>query len=171
VYPDYYVLVNLWSFSEIIDNLGGIDVDVGATMTDHRDNYGDYTVNPGTVHMDGETTLWYVRARYATDDFDRGRRQQEVLEAMGLKLLSLNALTHASDFYTIYRKSVTTDLTLDNIVSWIPLATQLSDTSRIHRYQIGTHQVYNWITYAGAMVLIPIRESVLEVMLQALNSP
>ena len=171
VYPDYYVLINLWSFSEIVDNLGGIDVHVGVTMTDHRDSYGDYTVNAGTVHMDGETTLWYVRARYTTDDFDRGRRQQEVLEALGLKLLSLDAVAHISDFYTTYRKSVTTDLTLDDILAWVPLATQLSDTSRIHRYQIGTKQVYNWITYAGAMVLVPIRESVLEVMRKALNSP
>ena len=54
--------------------------------------------------MDGQTVLWYVRARYTTSDFDRGRRQQEVLDAIGKQLLSLNALTRAPELYDIYRQ-------------------------------------------------------------------
>ena len=171
VHPDYYVLINFWSFVDIVDSLGGITVNVERTFTDHRDGYGDYTVPAGNIHMDGQTVLWYVRARYTTSDFDRGRRQQEVLEAIGNKLLSLNALTRAPDLYNIYRDNVTTNISLDTVVSLLPLATQLSDTSRIHRYAIGPQQVYNWTNLSGAMVLVPIREAVLEVMRQALNSP
>ena len=171
VHPDHYVLINFWSFVEIVDSLGGINVQVERTFTDHRDGYGDYTVPAGSVHMDGQTVLWYVRARYTTSDFDRGRRQQEVLEAIGNRLLSLNALTRAPELYEIYRNNVTTDLSVENVLSMIPLAAKLSDSSRIHRFAIGPGQVYNWTNYSGAMVLVPIREAVLAVMYQALNSP
>lgn len=172
VHPDHYVLINFWSFSQIIDSLGGITVDVARPLTDQRDGYGDYyTVPAGSIHMDSATVLWYVRARHTTSDFDRGRRQQEVLEAIGKKLLSLNALARVPELYDIYRSNVSTDLSLDDILPLIPLAAQLGDTSRIHRFGIGPNQVYDWTNYSGAMVLVPIREAVLEVMRQALNSP
>ena len=54
--------------------------------------------------MDGETALWYVRSRYSTSDFDRGRRQQEVILAVFDKLLSLNGLQQAPELYEIYRR-------------------------------------------------------------------
>jgi len=171
VHPDHYVLINFWSFVQIIDSLGGITVDVERPLTDHRDGYGNYTVPAGSIHMDSATVLWYVRARYTTSDFDRGRRQQEVLEAIGKKLLSLNALARVPELYDIYRNNVTTDLSLDDILPLLPLAAKLGDTSRIHRFGIGPNQVYDWTNYSGAMVLVPIREAVMEVMRQALNSP
>lgn len=172
VHPDHYVLINFWSFVDIVDSLGGIDVNVERTFSDQRDGYGDfYTVYAGNVHMDGQTVLWYVRARHTTSDFDRGRRQEEVLVAIGNKLLSLDALTRAPELYNIYRNNVTTDLGLDDVLSMLPLAAKLADNSRIRRFAISPNEVYNWTNYSGAMVLVPIREAVLEVMYQALNSP
>jgi LCP family protein required for cell wall assembly len=171
VRPDHYVLINFWSFESIVDSLGGIDVQVAVPLTDHRDSYGYYTAPAGNVHMDGETTLWYVRARYTTSDFDRGRRQQEVLEALGNKLVSLNALARIPELYDIYRQNVTTNINLEDVLSMLPLAAQLTDTSRIHRYAIGPQQVYDWVNQSGAQVLVPVREAVLEVMRQALNIP
>jgi LCP family protein required for cell wall assembly len=171
VRPDHYVLINHWSFSQAIDSLGGIDVNVAITHTDHRDKYGNYTVPAGIVHMDGATALWYVRSRYSTNDFDRGRRQQEVLQAIFVRMLSLDAISRAPELYNIYRESVTTDLTIDDVTPLLPLAAQLSDTSRIHRYAISPQQVVNWVNTSGAQVLLPIREAVIEVMKQALNSP
>ena len=80
------------SFEEAIDNLGGLDVEVGKPLCDHRDNFGRYCVSESVEHMDGETSLWYVRSRYSTSDFDRGRRQQEVVKAGFRKLLSINGI-------------------------------------------------------------------------------
>jgi polyisoprenyl-teichoic acid--peptidoglycan teichoic acid transferase len=82
VRPDFYMMISLWSFTQVVDNLGGIDVQVGQTLTDQRDGHGQYTVRTGQVRMDGETALWYVRSRYSTSDFDRTRRQQEVIQAL-----------------------------------------------------------------------------------------
>ncbi len=171
VNPDYYVLINLWSFKDVIDSLGGVDVNVAKSLTDHRNGYGDYTVNPGVVHMDGETALWYVRARYSTSDFDRGRRQQEVILAAFQRLISLDGLTRAPQLYQLYKQNVTTNMSFDDMAQFLPMATKLRDGSGIHRYYIGPQQVYSWMNTSGAQVLVPVYDSVLEVMRQALNSP
>jgi LCP family protein required for cell wall assembly len=171
VKPDHFVMIQMNAFKDVIDSLGGVDVQVAQTLTDWRDKYGYYTVSAGNVHMDGETALWYARSRYSTSDLVRNRRQQEVLEAIMAKLLSLKAVERAPELYQAYVNHVSTDLTLGDIQPLLPLAAQLGDQSRIHRYAIGAGQVYDWINSYGSMVLMPIREAVVAVMRQALNSP
>ena len=171
VRPDYYMVINFWSFTQVVDSLGGIDVQVARTLSDHRDKYGPYTVRAGTVRMDGETALWYVRSRYSTSDFDRTRRQQEVIKAMFLKLLNLNAITRAPELYDIYKRNVSTNLTFDAIKDLVPLAAQLTDNSKLRNFYIGREHVRDWRNSSGAAVLLPTRELVLQVMRQALNSP
>lgn len=170
VHPEHYVLINLWSFESVIDQLGGIDVQVGQALCDHRDRYGNYCVPAGTVHMDGETALWYVRSRYTSNDMERNRRQQEVLVAGFQRLLSLDGIRRAPELYEIYKASVETDMKFEDLSVFLPLAKDLKDFSRIHRYYISYRQVTDWITYSGAQVLLPIRDAVIEVMKQALNS-
>ena len=67
--------------------------------------------------MDADTVLWYVRTRKTTNDIARNRRQQEVLQAIFEKLLSLNALRRAPEFYDLYRESVKTDIELVDVVA------------------------------------------------------
>jgi LCP family protein required for cell wall assembly len=171
VHPDHYVLVNFSSFKHIINLLGGVDVNVAVSLTDHRDDYGDYyTMSAGTHHMDGETALWYVRARYTTNDFDRGRRQQEVIVAVFRKLISIDAISKAQDLYKTYNQNVTTDMTFKDIKPLLTVAANLR-ANRIHHYYISPSEVYNWVSTQGAMVLVPIRDRVQAVMHDALNSP
>jgi polyisoprenyl-teichoic acid--peptidoglycan teichoic acid transferase len=171
VRPDYYALVNFWTFSSIVDNLGGITVQVGASLTDQRAGYGYYTVYKGTVVMDGETALWYVRSRYSTNDFDRTRRQQEVVRAMFFKLLNINAIARAPQLYDTYKRSVSTNLALDDITPLLPVAAKLTDSSNIQQYFVGSRQVTAWRNSNGAQVLLPNRDAVLDVMRQSLNVP
>jgi LCP family protein required for cell wall assembly len=171
VRPSYYVVINFWSFKEVIDSLGGVDVNVAVALTDHRTGYGTYTMPAGINQMDGETALWYVRSRYTTNDIDRGRRQQEVLVAIFQKLMSLDAVRRAPDLYNIYINNVSTNIRFEDVAPLLPLATQLLDTTRIHRYGIGYEQIVPWVNSSGAQVLLPVQEAVLAVMRQALNSP
>jgi LCP family protein required for cell wall assembly len=84
----YAVSVDWQAFKEIINSLGGVDVQV------HQDFSGDgLTVKKGAVHMDGDVALNYAKSRVTTSDFDRSRRQREVLEALAAKLRS-------EDFFT-----------------------------------------------------------------------
>jgi anionic cell wall polymer biosynthesis LytR-Cps2A-Psr (LCP) family protein len=112
-----------------------------------------------------------VRSRYSTSDFDRGRRQQEVILAAFKKLISLDALNQAPQLYEIYNQSVITDMGFDEMAQLIPLAAELRDLSRLNRYYIGPQQVYSWINFSGAQVLVPYRDAVLDVMRQALSTP
>jgi polyisoprenyl-teichoic acid--peptidoglycan teichoic acid transferase len=170
VRPDYYVLINFWSFVQVIDNMGGINVQVAKAHTDHRSGHGQYSVSAGSVRMDGETALWYVRSRYSTSDFDRTRRQQEVIQAIFTKMMSLDAVAKAPQLFEIYKKNVTTNLTFEAIAPLLPMALQVKDSSRMSSYYIGPAQVIAWRNSQGAQVLLPIREAVLQVMKQALKS-
>jgi LCP family protein required for cell wall assembly len=168
---DRYVLVNFWAFVQVIDSLGGIDVQVARALRDHRDGYGNYSVPAGLVHMDGDTALWYVRSRYTSSDFDRGRRQQEVLQAIFLRMLSLNALERAPELYNIYINNVTTDITLTDITPLLPLAGILKDVSKVQRYYIGPAQVIPWTTPSGSQVLLPRTDAIIALLRQALGPP
>jgi polyisoprenyl-teichoic acid--peptidoglycan teichoic acid transferase len=112
-----------------------------------------------------------VRSRYSTSDFERTQRQQEVVKAVLTKMLSLNAITQAPQLYEIYRKNVTTNLTLEDITPLLPTAARLSDSERIQQYFISRQQVTAWRNTQGSQVLLPNREAVVEVMRKALNSP
>jgi polyisoprenyl-teichoic acid--peptidoglycan teichoic acid transferase len=169
VRPDYYALVNFWTFTSLIDNLGGITVHVGATLTDQRSGYGEYTIYRGQVIMDGDTALWYVRSRYSTSDFDRTRRQQEVVRAIFYKLLNINAIARAPQLYDTYKRSVSTNMALEYITPLLPVAAGLTDSANIKQYFIGTRQVTPWRNNSGAAVLLPNRNAILEIMKQSLN--
>jgi len=132
------------------------------------DKYGYYTVPFGENHMDGETALWYSRSRYSTSDFDRTRRQQEVIMALFERILSLNGIEKAPELYNIYSENVTTNLTWQDFAPLVPLAAQLSDTSRIQHYYIGPAQVTSWTTPGGAQVLLPNYDAINVVLWQAL---
>jgi LCP family protein required for cell wall assembly len=168
VRPDHYVLINFSSFKQIVDSLGGLDVNVGVNVSDYRNGYY-FTVPAGPQTMDADTVLWYVRSRKTSNDFQRSRRQQEVLMAIFQKMLSLNALRRIPEFYAIYKDNFTTDMGLTTLVPLFPLAAQLVDTSRIHHYFIGPNQVYDWITPGGGMVLVPRQAEVMAVIRKALN--
>ena len=146
VKPDYYVLINFWSFVDVIDSIEGIRVNIGRDLCDQRDAFGWYCVSQGEMWMSGESALWYVRSRYSTSDLDRGRRQQEVLDAVFDKMMSLDSLQRAPELYDIYKQSVTTNLDFDTIASLFPIAYKMGETHGIEGRSIGVGQVYNWTT-------------------------
>jgi LCP family protein required for cell wall assembly len=170
--PDHFVLTSFSGFQYIVDSLGGVDVNVGLPLSDTRAGYPDgYTVYPGVVHMDGETALWYIRSRATTSDFDRLRRAQEVLVAIGEKLLTLQGLARIPELYQAYQSSVVTDLTLDDLLALLPLLQQV-DANRIDRYAIAPPFVTVWINPDnGAYLLLPDVPVIQQILQQALKTP
>ncbi len=98
-YPiDYYVRIDFDGFVEAIDAIGGIDVVVPKTIHDEEYptidyGYQTFHIEAGPQHLDGETALKYVRTRHADDDFQRSRRQQQVLVAIKDRLTANKLLT------------------------------------------------------------------------------
>jgi len=168
--PTYYVMVNFQAFQDIINHLGGVEVDVASTFKDIFLDGNYKRIPAGPFHMDGETALWYARSRQTSNDFDRTRRQQEVLHAVTKRVLKADALENAKKFYEIYKDNVTTNLKWSDIATIISLSVQLKDPSDIQRYIIGPGQVYDWITPGGAMVLVPRQDMIIGVLNEALGN-
>lgn len=124
---DHTALVEFDGFRQIVDTLGGVDVPVACPYTDWRlidpsydpeneNNWYLYTTGPGVVHMDGDLALWYARSRQKSNDFDRGRRQQEVLRALFTQALQAGTLTRIPELYNDLKNTVETDLGLGDIL-------------------------------------------------------
>ena len=122
----YYLRVNFNAFVEIVDSLGGIAVDVKETIYDpyypnETDNgYTIFEIKKGLQEMDGETALKFVRSRKTTSDFDRAFRQQQVLEALREKALSLNILTKSGQLKNLYdtvRANMNTNMSLREMIA------------------------------------------------------
>ncbi|MBN2500281.1 MAG: LCP family protein [Anaerolineales bacterium] len=168
--PDYYVNINLENFVTVIDELGGIDVFVPEPVADPTFVNGKFSVPAGIVHMDGRTARFYVRSRTGTDDFERNARQQEVLKAIFLRLVSRYGFEKASTIYQIYSNSVLTNLELEHLVPLVPLAAQIQeDTNRVRRYAIGEDQTAPYTSPAGGQVMLVEREPTLVLLVQALS--
>jgi len=157
--PDHYIMTTFSGFSSIIDYLGGVDVYTAQNLSDKCDIPGIYTkwcsIGPGIVHMNSKLALWYIRARYSTSDIDRGRRAVEVLQAIFSKIMSLDGITKAPQLYAQFKNIFDTDMTLTDVLPLLPLAPNLTDSSKIRHFSIGYNLSSDWITTEGAMVLIP----------------
>lgn len=169
VRPDYYSMINFYGFQKLIDSLGGIDVEVAHTLTDQRTGLGYYTVNPGTVLMDGDTALWYVRSRYSTNDFDRTVRQQEVVTALIKRLVSFDLVTKFPRLYKQFQDTIETNLTLNEITPLLPIADNFF-RGEIGRFSIDSSYVSNWVTPGGAQVLLPNKTAIQALLKVALNA-
>jgi LCP family protein required for cell wall assembly len=93
---DYYVRVDFTGFKRVIDDLGGIDVTIDHSFVDYNFNQ---KFNAGVEHMDGARALFYARGRYITpaslgNDFNRTKKQQQVLFAIRDKFLGSGAVVN-----------------------------------------------------------------------------
>jgi LCP family protein required for cell wall assembly len=88
---DAIAQINFDGFANVIDVLGGIDIDVPVPIVDDEYPTPDFGTTriefqPGVQHMDGATALIYARTRHADSDFGRAERQQQVLRAIAAEL-------------------------------------------------------------------------------------
>jgi LCP family protein required for cell wall assembly len=176
---DHTAMVEFSGFVRIVNTLGGIDTPLACPFTDWHiinPNYSDqdvnnwqlYTIGPGLIHMDGDLALWYARSRLRSNDFDRGRRQQEVLRAIYAKGMQTNVIPQIPQLYNDLHDTVTTDLSLDAILQLAPLATDLG-VARIRSDYINTKVVTGWRTPTGAAVLLPNRAALQALVQQAMS--
>jgi len=91
----YYVSADFDGFKKAVDTLGGVDIYVEKAIYDplypaaNMINYDPFRIDVGQHHMDGALSLKYARSRETTSDFDRSRRQQQVMNAMKDKIFTL----------------------------------------------------------------------------------
>lgn len=167
----YYARVNFTAFEQIIDLIGGIDVYVEEEIVDpaYPDEgvgYDPLYIPAGWQHFDGEMALKYARTRHTEGgDFDRAKRQQQVLLAVFEQVTRLDMLpqlaSQAHELWKTLQGSVVTnpDLTLDKIIALAQLASEV-DPENIRYAVIDENYTQFRITPKDEMVLIPLRDRI-----------
>ncbi|MBM3179268.1 MAG: LytR family transcriptional regulator [Chloroflexi bacterium] len=174
---DHTAMVEFDGFRRIVDTLGGVDLPVSCAYTDWRlidpsydpyneDNWWLYTVGPGQVHMDGDLALWYARSRSKSNDFDRGRRQQEVLRTIFQKALQTDTFSKIPQLYNDFASTVITDLGLADMLRMAPYAVNFTNAN-IRGYYIRPPFVSSWTTPGGASVLLPNQAELEQMLIEA----
>ncbi len=166
VRPNAYAILNLDDFTQLIDDLGGINV--GVVENVRRDCPG---IIPGVILMNGEQTLCYMRLRYGEEEFARNRRQQEVLRTIFLRMVEGGNLARLPGLYDAYRGAIETNLTLDEMLAAIPLALKLGDPTRIGYFTMSERELTTWqiSDQPEAMVFLPNDDDMLVFMQQAVD--
>ncbi len=171
----YYVLLDFDGFRRIIDALGGIDIDVAEPIDDQEypteDNGIMHLYIPaGRQHMDGDMALKYARSRKSTSDFDRSRRQMQVILALRDKALKMNALAQAPQLLAELQDAVQTDMTPEQMLALAPVVAQVR-TDNIKTRSIDLTMTYEIRLNTGADVLWPDREKIGALLDELFSSP
>lgn len=135
---NYIFRVNFSSMIDIVDALGGIDIDVAEGMAVSR-FYSDSTlegVHEGQNHLNGKRALAYSRERkaYLDGDVQRARNQQQVLQAMFKKASSPEIITKYSNILKVVGKAFDTNMTTKEITSFIKYQLQASPSWKFEQY-------------------------------------
>ncbi|PPF31168.1 LytR family transcriptional regulator [Rathayibacter tritici] len=115
----YYALIDMEGFAQLIDALGGIDIDyvandplpLGGLPDDDGVMQGvNQWIQPGHWHFNGEQALAYARSRYTTSDYDRMARQRQVQEALLAQFDPGNVLAKFQDVAAAGSQVIKTDV-------------------------------------------------------------
>lgn len=122
---NYYVRVNFSSLVNVVDAIGGIDIDNPYSFTAYGNK--DYYYPTGMIHLDGDKALGYCRERKSLSNGDMGRNAHQgiVLKALIAKATSKDIITKFDDLLDAVKGSFVTDLTVDEMYELVRM--QLND--------------------------------------------
>jgi LCP family protein required for cell wall assembly len=125
----YYVLIDMQGFVELIDALGGVVIDSPGRypINGEPDENGEMIgvegwIEPGVQTMDGYTALWYARSRYTTSDYDRMARQRQLQEAILRQFDPANVLSKFQAIAQASTQVVRTDIPQTMLGTFVELA-------------------------------------------------
>lgn len=130
---DYYVKINFKGVVDLVEAVGGVEVDVEAPSY-MADKYGGKVceqnsdrqfgnklvcMNPGRQTLNGEQALAYSRCRhmYIGSDLDRVKHQQQVVEALANKAMHFSSIKEFQNILNAVSKNIATNMDTDTILS------------------------------------------------------
>jgi LCP family protein required for cell wall assembly len=162
----FYVLVDFEAFVTLIDEIGGVKIDIPEEIV--IDPLGDNNVKvlkPGVQTLPGDLALAYARNRdTAGGDFDRAERQQQVIMGVRNRVSNFGTLptliSKSPILYQELSERVQTNLNIKQIFELAWDIQQIPE-ERIRRYVIGSDQVVPSFSYEGLYILLPIPDQLL----------
>ena len=133
----YYVFLDMKGFANLVDALGGVDINVTERLpkggpppgsgAHDVDSWAIGWIEPGQQHMDGDTAQWYARSRYTTSDWDRMLRQRQLQQAILAQFTPQTVLTRFNEVAAAGTAIVQTDLPQDKLPEFFDLLTKAKD--------------------------------------------
>ncbi|MFA6918943.1 MAG: LCP family protein [Patescibacteria group bacterium] len=148
----YYITVDFDGFEKLIDQFGGVDVEVDKDLIDYsypirgredaypiESRFEKLVIRKGPHHFDGATALKYARSRHALgsegSDFARSKRQQKILSAVKDKILSTGTLFNISKINSLlsaYNENIQTNLQIWEMLRIYQLGKNVDTNSALH---------------------------------------
>jgi len=117
---NYYLSMNFNAFIEVVDALGGIEVEVPYERLEKDENdQNTIHLTPGLQRLDGRHALALARTRKLDSDVERGKRQQMILEAIIKEASSVKSITKYGDVISAIGENMKTDMTSKQMLSFI----------------------------------------------------
>ena len=157
----YVTSVDFKAFKEIIDILGGVRITLARPFSEtNQFEEGVIELPAGSQTINGDTALLFARARFSTSDFDRAKRQQQLLIAIKEKAFSLGVISNPVKIISILNSlgnHVRTDAELWEIKELMAVMKKI-DTVDVRRKVFDTSK--NGLLYAsrdlnGSYILLP----------------
>lgn len=166
VYIDKAVVLDFSSFEKIIDQVDGIDI-VLKNPFEEKQQWGyEFSLPAGPNHLDGKNALYYARSRFSSNDFDRSRRQQEVLFALKDKLTNLNFWSDPLKTVSILnsiRSNIKTDVNIWNTKELIDLAKEVDSSGKIKKYIMTTDNLLYESRANESYILLPNGDNFIQI--------
>ena len=173
---DGNIEVDFVSFMELIDLMGGLEMELTAEEAaylnrrgnwDVQNNAGTWELVEGVNHLTGSQALAYSRIREIGDDFGRTERQRKVLTKLvdmvkDLSMLELNKL-----LYTMV-ELVTTDMSDSQITNLVLQVFPLLSELEIKQQRIPVYGHYTNAVIDGNAVLIPDLAAIRKVLAETM---
>jgi LCP family protein required for cell wall assembly len=164
----YYIRIDFKAFVDIVNAVGGVNIDVEKPFTDEmfpgpNNSYQTIQFMAGPQLMDGEKALEYARSRHGGNgegsDFARARRQQRVIAALKEKLLSFGTYTNPLTVQKILNSlsaHLTTNLDFGQIMYLAALAREIQNSPRtLVLDNSNSGFLYSDTSPSGAYLLLP----------------
>lgn len=137
---NYYVTADFQAFEDIVDALGGVEIEVPFTLTE-QNAQGEKVVElkEGRHNLSGEEALAFSRTRYIDNDIERGKRQQVVLEAIAQKAMDMGTIAKYKSILDALDGHITTDMPSNKILS-------VAQSGLTKNYKFESYS-FSWMSY------------------------
>ncbi|CAG9621391.1 polyisoprenyl-teichoic acid--peptidoglycan teichoic acid transferase TagU [Sutcliffiella rhizosphaerae] len=126
---DYYIQVNMESFKEVVDTVGGITVNNKLEFSQDGHNFP-----LGEIQLNGDKALSYSRMRKLDSDFGRQQRQRDVIQGVISKGASISSVTKFDDILDVLGNNVRTNLTFNEMID-------IQSNYKEARHNLAQHQI------------------------------
>lgn len=155
---NYDVRVNFSTVIRVIDELGGIEVNNVDSFT-----IGEYSFEPGMIHMNGDQALAFSRERYSfkEGDRERGRNQMRVVQGIIQKALSPEILANYQGILNAVSSSIQMNLSADDIAKLVNIQLSKPSSWQIYTYSLNGYDANDYAPSQGdnAYVMLPNDQS------------